>query len=75
MTTLIIVITGNLTNLVVAVTGLVVALRGHQVVNTEVKPQVRANAQAVVKLSDELAPSALATEVKTIVNGGAASAH
>ena len=63
---------GALAALVTAIGALVGQWRGHQVVNGEVKPQVKATAQAVTRLADDAASTpAVAAEVKQIVNGAA----
>lgn len=62
---------GALAALVTAIAGVITAWRGHQVVNTQVKPQAQANTDAVLRLA---ADSGATTEaaVKKIINGAAA---
>lgn len=64
---------GALAALVTAITGLVSAMRSHAAINSQVKPQLKANAQAIVKVADETTPPATATEVRQIINGGASA--
>jgi hypothetical protein len=56
--------------LVTAVAGLVSALRGHQVVNNEIRPNAQANTSAVLRLAEDASTEAKA-DVKRIVNGAA----
>jgi hypothetical protein len=56
--------------LVTAIAGLVSALRGHQVVNKEIRPTTQANTTAVLRLAEDSAAQTEA-DVKTIINGAA----
>jgi hypothetical protein len=56
--------------LVTAIAGLISALRGHQIVNKEIRPTTQATTTAVLRLAED-APAKTEADVKTIINGAA----